>query len=974
MNLKRTLLGLLGAALAAVLPAQAATNLVSGFLYGTNNWVATNTYVLNGFTYVMSNSVLNIEAGTLVQGVPGTGSGTNAANDFGSLFVCAGGRLNAVGTAQRPIIFTASTDDITDPEDLPFPTRGLWGGIVLLGNARLNNPAWTTNNVSYEIYEGLPDTIVTNTAVGPFNGQRDFIHRFGGSNDDDSSGCIRFVSVRHGGKRLTTDREINGVSLGAVGRGTVFEYVEAYCIADDGFEWFGGSVNSRFLVSAFNDDDGFDTDEGFNGKNQFWFGIQEPAAKDNGSEQNGQPNAPDILVPGALPLSTYQVRNATLIGAGTNTTGNDALRIRRDNDCSWINSVITDFGGVRVRIDDDGVSTPIVTNNIFFGFRAGANEDYGGIYAPAASNPVLDPQIVGISRTPAGLLDPRVRSTSPVFTDVADAPVDGFWTQTGYKGAFDANDNWAYGWTGLSAEGFFPPRTNEVSVASGYLYGTNNWVATNIYIMQGFVYVMSNAVLNIEAGTVIKGVPGSGAGTNAANDFGSLFVCTGGRLNATGSRVNPVVFTASTDDTTDPTDLPFPTRGLWGGIVLMGNARLNNPAWTTNNVSYDIYEGLPDTIITNTAVGPFNGQRDFIHRFGGSNDNDSSGVLRYVSIRHGGKRLTTDREINGLSLGAVGRGTTLECVEAYCIADDGFEWFGGSVNSKYLVSAFNDDDGFDTDEGFNGKNQFWFGIQEPAAKDNGSEQNGQPNAPDILVSGALPQSTYEVWNATLIGAGTNTTGNDALRIRRDNDCSWFNSVITDFGGVRVRIDDDGVSTPTVANNIFFNFRAGANEDYGGVYAPAALNPVADPLLRRISRSPDGTLDPTVATTSPVFAGFRPTAGDGFLTPVAYVGAFNQENWAQDWTALEAERFFRATCDPAAEKFLPEIPLTVDCPPTGTQATVTWGTSTGRQYKVQSTTDMAVWADETAWANGTGSSVSQNFNVPGVRKLFRVLAR
>jgi hypothetical protein len=305
----------LAAAAAAVLAAPSAsadTNLVSGYLYGNHRWSATNTYILNGFTYVMGGAVLDIEPGTVIQGVPGTGTGASAANDFGCLFVVQGGKINAVGTPARPIVFTSVQDDVTDPADLPFPSRGLWGGLVLFGNARINNPGWTTNAVNFAIYEGLPDTAVTNNATGNV----DFIHRFGGTNDDDSSGNLRYVSVRHGGKKLTTDKEINGFSLGGVGRGTGFEYLEAYCIADDGFEFFGGSVNTKHLVSAFNDDDAFDTDEGFNGKNQFWFGIQSPDARDQGSEQNGQPQPNDLLVEGALPRSEYTVYNATLIGAG----------------------------------------------------------------------------------------------------------------------------------------------------------------------------------------------------------------------------------------------------------------------------------------------------------------------------------------------------------------------------------------------------------------------------------------------------------------------------------------------------------------------------------------------------------------------------------------------------------------------------------------------------------------------------------
>ena len=467
---------------------QAETKYISGYLYGNHKWVASNTYILTGFTYVMNNAVLDIEAGTLVKGASGSGTSGNAANDFGCLFVCRGGKVNAIGSVDKPIIFTAEVDDVTDSGDLPFPSRGLWGGVVLFGNARLNNAGWTTNNVNYEIYEGLPDLSVTNTATG----QVDFIHRFGGSNDDDSSGVYRYVSVRHGGKKLTTDKEINGWSLGAVGRGTTMEYLEAYCTADDGFEFFGGSVNTKYLVSAFNDDDGFDTDMGYNGNNQFWFGIQEPTAKDNGSEQNGQPQPPDVRVPGALPLANYTIRNATLIGAGVGTTGNDALRFRVENKARWYNSIFTDFGGVRVRIDDDGVSTPDLKNNIFWGYKAGTTEDYGGAYVSSNSNPTIDPMIVSISRAQDGKLDPTLRSGSPDYT-LPQIDVAGF-DVVNFTGAF-GNNNWAQGWTALSSEGFFAeyvpqPKSPVLSVST-----TTTGLKVNFASELGRTYTIQNSVV-----------------------------------------------------------------------------------------------------------------------------------------------------------------------------------------------------------------------------------------------------------------------------------------------------------------------------------------------------------------------------------------------------------------------------------------------------------------------------------------------
>jgi hypothetical protein len=662
-----------------------------------------------------------------------------------------------------------------------------------------------------------------------------------------------------------------------------------------------------------------------------------------------------VRVAGALPIANYTVRNATLIGAGTNSSGNDALRFRQENKARWYNSIVTDFGGVRVRIDDDGVSTPDVKNNLFWGFKAGSNEDYGKEYVPADVNPVADPKLLSISRTQNGKLDPRPAADSPAFTGTLSATADGFWTPVSYKGAFDADDNWAYGWTGLSANGFFPARDNVVNVDARYLYGTHNWSATNVYILKGFTYVMSNAVLNIEPGTVIKGVSGTGTSTSAANDFGCLFACRGGKINAAGTANNPIIFTAEADDVADAGDLAFPSRGLWGGIVLFGNARLNNPGWTTNNVSYDIYEGLPDLAITNAVSG----QVDYLHRYGGTDDDDNSGVFRYVSVRHGGKKLTTDKEINGWSLCGVGRGTVADYLEAYCIADDGFEFFGGSVNTKHLVAAFCDDDGFDTDQGYNGLNQFWFGIQEPGAKDNGSEQNGQPQAPDVRVPGALPLANYLVRNATMIGAGTNSSGNDALRFRQENKARWFNSVFTDFGGVRVRIDDDGVSTPELKNNVFWGYKTGSNEDYGKEYAPADVNPTVDPLLGGISRQADGQLDPTLRAGSPAY-GIPQTDTPGFVK-VNFTGAFGSENWAQDWTALDAEGFFKATSIKPVGPMAPPQPkapvLGVAATATGLRITIP--SEVGRTYTVQSrsTLDQATWSQLQSPVAGTGSNLT-----------------
>ena len=166
-----------------------------------------------------------------------------------------------------------------------------------------------------------------------------------------------------------------------------------------------------------------------------------------------------------------------------------------------------------------------------------------------------------------------------------------------------------------------------------------------------------------------------------------------------------------------------------------------------------------------------------LNRFGGNDDNDNSGVFRYVSIRYSSTVILPNKEINGLSLCAVGRGTAVDHVEVFSAGDDSVEFFGGTVNTKYMASIFSDDDNFDIDQGYRGKNQFWFTVQAPDRKDNGGEWNGEPNGIGV---GNPPIGNFEIYNATYIGAGTNSTGARAFISRVYAAPKVFNSIFTEF--------------------------------------------------------------------------------------------------------------------------------------------------------------------------------------------------
>ena len=504
--------------------------------------------------------------------------------------------------------------------------------------------------------------------------------------------------------------------------------------------------------------------------------------------------------------------------------------------------------------------------------------------------------------------------------------------------------------------------------------GVERWSRTNEYVLNKFIYVLAGAELHIEAGTVVKGKAGKDADTSA------LIVTAGGKLFAEGTPTQPIIFTAEADDITDPDDLGIFERGLWGGVVLLGKASLNTATSAEGNAAtpkYEVFEGLPDTVL--------NGQN--VHRFGGADDNDSSGVLRYVSIRHAGVVFQPNKELNGLSLGGVGRGTTVEFVETYAAADDGFEFFGGTVNTKYLVSAFNDDDAFDVDQGWRGKNQFWFAIQEPGKKDNGGEWNGEPNG---AAANNAPVANYEIYNATWIGAGTNTAGNRGLTVREYAAPKLYNSILTQFGGNAVSVDDKSKThldsgLLDLRDNLFWNFATNgvavplnANANAAVLFTDAARNNRnADPLLRGVSRTNDGRLDPRPAQDSPALTSARTAPQDGFYHPVQWTGAFRAMNWASDWTFLAAKGVLTAQgagnpLSAPAASVIGEAP-DVSAALVEGQIELAFPTVVGVSYQPQTRSALGdgTWANEGTAVSGTGSPVSVKFPLTGDARFFRI---
>jgi len=225
------------------------------------------------------------------------------------------------------------------------------------------------------------------------------------------------------------------------------------------------------------------------------------------------------------------------------------------------------------------------------------------------------------------------------------------------------------------------PQVNVVSV-TGSITSNTTWSNDNIYQLNQKVVVQDGATLTIEAGTIIKGSSGTGSLASA------LLVARGGKLMAEGTASEPIIMTSASDNITIGqtmgTNLDQNDRGLWGGLIVLGNA----PCSFSGDVTDLQIEGIP--------------AEDTWGLYGGSNATDNSGVMKYISIRHGGALIGEGNEINGLTLGGVGSGTEIDHIEVVANVDDGVEFFGGTVNASNLLVWAQGDDAIDIDQAYSG--------------------------------------------------------------------------------------------------------------------------------------------------------------------------------------------------------------------------------------------------------------------------------
>lgn len=422
------------------------------------------------------------------------------------------------------------------------------------------------------------------------------------------------------------------------------------------------------------------------------------------------------------------------------------------------------------------------------------------------------------------------------------------------------------------------PSTGQVITVSGDITTDTKWYAQAKYLLSGYVYVKNNAVLTIEPGTIIKGV---------SNTKATLIIERGSKIMAAGTAAEPIVFTS---------DKPAGQRatGDWGGLVICGKAKTNKH---DDGAGVGVAEG---------GIGS---------KYGGTDDNDNSGILQFVRIEFPGIPLTStaNSEINGLTLYSVGKATVMDHIQVSYSGDDSFEWFGGNVNLKYIVALGGLDDAFDTDNGFSGKIQFGLIIQDPLKSDQ-SGSNAFESDNDADGSLLTPLTAPVFSNVTAFGPLTvaatlpaETKHEKALHLRRGTMTSVYNSVFAGFPQ-GLSIDGQKGNSPTraeqnelqIENSILAGMTVNYVEKTGTVavaytaaqhqafFTAAVRNNTDNMTLTDVIGTSLITLtSPALlpATGSPLLSGASFTntrLTDPFFTPTTYRGAFGASNWTSGW--------------------------------------------------------------------------------------------
>ena len=584
---------------------------------------AATSYTLQGTLSVQSGATLTIPAGTTITADVQAAGATST-----YIVVQKGAMIDIQGSAANPVVMTSNTEE-----------AGSWGGLVIAGDATTTKGTDATAEVGNIIY--------------------------GGSNDTDNSGTIDYLILNYAGAQINSESQYNGLTLYAVGSGTTISNVAILNGADDGVEFFGGTVSASNFYMENNQDDAIDWTEGWNGTLTNAYVLHTEAGFSTAVEADGDNNMPTL-------------ENLTVLS----TQGGTALQFKKE---SGANITGLSISGYETILD----------------FRDGG----------AVSNV----QIEGADSDP-----------NELYANIATVDVNSF--------------SWATGETVGTSE------TLQGNISSDLTLD-----AAVAYTLQGTLSVQSGATLTIPAGTTIT------ADVQAAGATSTYIVVQkGAMIDIQGSAANPVVMTSNTQQ-----------PGSWGGLVIAGDATTTKGTDATAEVGNIIY--------------------------GGSNDTDDSGSIDYLIINYAGAQINSESQYNGLTLYAVGSGTTISNVAILNGADDGVEFFGGTVSASNFYMENNQDDAIDWTEGWNGTLTNAYVLHTEAGFSTAVEADGDNNMPTLA-------------NLTCVS----TQGGTALQFKKESGAA-ITGLSLDGYATNVDFRDNGATTNVTVDGVTIDVN-GAYDD------------------------------------------------------------------------------------------------------------------------------------------------------------------
>ena len=701
-----------------VYPATTAT-INAGDITADVTWTKDQVYLLNGWVYVKSGVTITIEAGTVIRG---------DLTNKGTLVIEKGAKLIAVGTVEEPIVFTSN-------QVAGSRNSGDWGGLVICGNAPINQAG------GIAIIEG---------GLGTEYG--------GGLTPDvnDNSGSLQYVRIEYPGIAYSSNNEINGLTFGGVGAGTTIDNIQVSYSGDDAYEWFGGTVNCKHLITLGAWDDDFDTDNGYSGMVQFAVSLRDPFKADQSksncfeSDNNATGSVTTLVTsPIFCNVSSYgpKVNISDVVTTNYNSLYQSALHLRRNTKIKIFNSTFSGWPS-GVQIDGDlsqasAISGDLKLENIVL---SGMGTDF---VVPAQN-----------------LVDPAKHQT---------------WTLTSEA------SNW---FNTVAYNNRISTENTSLMVNNAFNLTAPDFTTYGCFALNGWNYVKSGSIFTVMPGVVVRGDKGSKS---------ALMIEKGAKLIANGTVDKPIVFTSGE---------AAGSRGYgdWGGIILCGIAPNNYPTGEAT---------IEGGVTSKHGAG-----------VGTPDPHDNSGSLQYVRIEFPGVAFAANNEINGLTLGSVGDGTTIDNVQVSYSGDDSFEWFGGTVNAKHLIAFRGWDDDFDTDNGFTGMVQYAVALRDPSKADQSKSNcfesdNNSTGSNTALITMPIFSNVSSFGPKVTSSTSSNSLYQSAMHLRRSSSLKVYNSIFAGWpsglqiqGGYSQRkaeIDSLVVSNCVLSGMTSANFIAPASD-------------------------------------------------------------------------------------------------------------------------------------------------------------------